>query len=228
MKKIILILSLILITILNIEISYISKAPAVHVKEQPAFDNIQDKKAPITYFIKEYYQYPDYPAGCEIASLCMVLRAYGFNIDIEQIYQNYISRSDSEFITSYYGSIYNNGFAFPYAIATAANRYLIDNNSNLIATDISGCSWKQYLSYLENNTPIISWYTIDGKTPNWSKDKQGNYEFYRNEHCIVIYGINYKDNTVQVCDPIDGKKEIDLEYFKNIWETCGSYAVIIK
>lgn len=191
--------------------------------EPEEFVNISDKiYEPV---MEIYYQYPEYPAGCELASCCQLLRYYGYNIDIDDLLYTYLPVSNSEWVNSYYGDIYTGGFAFPQAIHKALQDYLTDNNSHLRVENISKCSWEEYLGYLQREIPVITWYTIDYEEPNLSDETMGGYQVWWNLHCIVTYKID--DKYIYIADPIEGYTVQDIEYFKTIWEKCGSYAVTI-
>lgn len=175
--------------------------------------------------IEIYYQYPEYPAGCELASLCQVLRSYGYDVDIADLLNKYISVSNTDWVYSYYGDIYSGGFTFPPAICDTALRYLIDNYSRLHVTDISGVSWERCVNILNYGVPLIVWYTIDYESPRWYLPSQEGYQPWVNLHCIVIYDID--DEYVYIADPIEGYTTQEIDKFKSIWEECGSYAVLI-
>ena len=172
-----------------------------------------------------YYQYPEYPAGCELASTCQVLRYYGYQTDIEDLLYTYLPVSNREWINSYYGDIYSSGFAFPHAITVAIQNYLIDKNSSLKAEDISKCSWEEYVSYLVRDCPLITWYTIDYDSPRFDYASMGGYRVWWNLHCITVYDMD--DKYIYIADPIEGFTFQEIEYFKELWQECGSYAVAI-
>lgn len=172
-----------------------------------------------------YYQYPEYPAGCELASTCQVLRYYGYDTKIEDLLYSYLPVSNEEWINSYYGDIYSSGFAFPHAITVAIQDYLNDKNSSLQVKDISKCSWEEYNSYLLRDYPIITWYTVDYNAPHWSRSSMEGYRVWWNLHCITVYDID--DKYVYIADPIEGFTTQEIEYFRSLWEECGSYAVAV-
>lgn len=175
--------------------------------------------------IEVYYQYPEYPAGCELASTCQVLNYYGHSVEISDLLYHYLPVSDEEWIDSYYGNIRTAGWAFPHAIATSTQKYLKDKNSDLMAIDISKCFWEDYKAYVDRGIPVISWHTLDYKMPNWSYSSMGGYNVWRNLHCVTVYDID--DKYVYIADPIEGFVAQEIEQFKQIWEKCGSYGVII-
>lgn len=197
---------------------------AQHVEiPEEEFLPISDK--PYTPSIEIYYQYPEYPAGCELASVCQVLRYYGYSVDIEDLLHTYLPVSNEEWIYSYYGDIYSSGFAFPHAITIAVQDYLVDKESDLRVEDISGCSWEEYTSYLVRGYPLITWYTIDYDSPRWSYNSMGGYRVWWDLHCITVYDID--DKYVYIADPIEGFTVQEIEYFKELWQECGSYAVAV-
>ena len=46
-----------------------------------------------------------------------------------------------------------------------------------------------------------------------------------NEHCVVLYGVD--GDSVLVSDPLEGLVEGDAEAFAQIYEACGSRAVLV-
>lgn len=177
--------------------------------------------------IEVCYQYPKYPAGCEAASVCTVLTYYGYELNIDTLLQGYMPMSDTDWTESYYGSVYEGGFAFPPAVVKTIENYLVDQDSNLKVEDFSGCSWDELAAKVNIGYPMIVWYTIDDESPKWWDGmEQGDYKVWTNLHCIVIYDVD--DEWVYVADPIDGQKRIQVEHFQDIWEECGGYAVLVS
>lgn len=186
---------------------------------------ITAKKGQKTRPLEIYYQYPKYPAGCELASVCQVLRYYNYDVSIDDLLGTYLPVSEEEWIYSYYGDIYSSGFAFPNAICLAVKSYLDNNCSSLKVYDISKCSWKEYVDTIQKGVPLITWATTDYKLPRWQTEEMGGYKPWWNLHCITVYDID--EQYVYIADPIEGFITIEIEKFRNIWLECGSYAVAI-
>ena len=73
--------------------------------------------------------------------------------------------------------------------------------------------------------PVILWTTMYQEEPSFSGQEIGPYEWYTNEHCVVVYGS--EGDEVLVSDPLDGLVKRDRAYFSALFETCGSMAVVI-
>lgn len=195
---------------------------------QLSTDNINDYSFCPADYVGEYLQYPaGYKAGCEPCSLCIILRAWGYDVDVTDIYPKYLWKSDYDFVYRYAGSIYSNGITYPPAIASAAQRYLHDNGNVHNATDITGASWTEIEEkYLDKGYPVAVWWTIDGLAPKFNPKKVCDHqEIYTNEHCMVVYKTS--DKNVFISDPAQGMRTIGKQYFISIWEQCGNRAVVI-
>ena len=53
-----------------------------------------------------------------------------------------------------------------------------------------------------------------------------SYEWYNNEHCVVLYGL--EGETALVSDPLEGLVERDAQEFARIFEACGNMAIVIR
>ena len=227
MKRTAISLIIIIIAIVTIELGYICQLPNPRIHEESMdIVKVSDTPLPAKYNVEEFFQYPNYPAGCEPVSLWIILRAYQFDISLEDLITNYMPKSNSDWVNCYYGDIYTTGFAFPRAICITANNYLMEIDSPILAYDISGCDWEEIKRNLNMGLPVMVWYTINNTQPYWTNNIQENYRVYWNEHCVVVY--EYQDGYVYISDPIDGYRVIEESMFKEIWEECGRYAVVIK
>lgn len=171
------------------------------------------------------YQYPQYPAGCEFAAAVMLLNAYNFYIDIPTIMQ-YSSFSNSDFYYSFWGSVYSMGAAYAPSMTNTLNNFLQQQNSTLVAYNISNTSWIDIENYILNGNPIMVWYTTDFQYPRYTNFYAHSAQMYANEHCITIRSI--QGDKVEVFDSINGQCFIDKILFKDIWQACGAMAVKIE
>lgn len=169
-------------------------------------------------------QYPDYPAGCEPMSLCILLKAYSYEVTIPEI-MSYFNVTDNDFLYGYYGSIYSEGAAYPPAVVMAANRYLNEQRSRLTAVNISLSSWDTIESYIREGKPLMVWTTIDFTDPDMLDWNIDGHHMYSNEHCVVLYDVDA--DSVYISDPIEGLIERPKQDFERIWKLCGSMAVMV-
>lgn len=172
--------------------------------------------------VAEYLQLPDYPAGCEPVSLCILLESYEYEASMPGI-MYYFDRSQSDFINAYWGSEYSEGAAYPPAVIEAANRYLMHQGSKLEAVDLTGSGWDAIEWLMDEGQPVMCWVTVGYHWPIWSDWEVDGWPMYANEHCVVLYGL--EDGKAKVSDPLEGMIDVDAERFRDVWERCGGMAV---
>ena len=196
--------------------------------EEPYFRGISTKDY-VTLDVELVSQYPEYPSGCELISLTMLLNYYGYDISKSEIINNYLI-TGSNFVESYSGSVYSSGGCFAPAIVKMANKFLEDHGNKYKALDLTGTELSDLYKYLEEGSPAMVWCTI-GLDYGWSTGGQTYngkvYEFNGLEHCVVLSGYNSKDNTVTLCDPIDGVKTVSVERFEPIYDMMYQQAVVL-
>lgn len=196
--------------------------------EEPASSEAEDDQPvdTVSSHVRELLQLPEFPSGCEPASLTIVLRAMGYDVDIEDMFEVYVpldaTWTDS---TSFLGDPYEGGGCFPPVIVNAANDFLSDHGSTATAMDITGSTFDEVLAIADAGMPVILWTTMYQEEPSFSGQEIGPYEWYTNEHCVVVYGS--EGDEVLVSDPLDGLVKRDRAYFSALFETCGSMAVVI-
>lgn len=178
--------------------------------------------------VEELLQLPEFPSGCESASLAIVLRSFGFDTSIAELVDGYFSYDDSwEHAELYQGDPRGSGSAMPPAVVAAAERYLSERSSKLVATDLTGTSFTKIKSMVKRGLPVMVWSTIDAETPVYTSlrtDVEG-YPWYRNFHCVVLYGVD--GNDALVSDPLEGLVRRDLAWFTILHRACGLMAASI-
>lgn len=170
-------------------------------------------------------QLPDYPAGCEPMSLCILLKSYEYDAVMPDI-MDYFDMTSNDYVNGYWGSIYSVGAAYPTAIVEAADRYLVEEGSKLRATDLSGSSWSYISDLIQDGKPVMAWCTTDYQPPlymDWVIE--GQY-MYANEHCVVVYKV--ENGAVYISDPLRGLIEVPAQEFEILWGLCGSMAVCLN
>lgn len=189
-------------------------------------------------------QMPELPTGCEITALTMVLNYYGYEIDKVTMATQYLpctsanlhygndgllygSDLNEYFVgdpTTELGSVCGTG-----AIVTAADSYLADVGSELLAEDITGAKPGELYELVSEDIPVVVWVTIEmanrQDTQGWYTE-QGEYvDWSTNAHGAVLVG--YSENTVTIADPISGVVEYDKDQFESVFESRGNQGVII-
>lgn len=164
-------------------------------------------------------------SGCEIFSLSMALESMGIKADPVDIAEGYLD-FEGGMTDGFVGSPYEGGAGFPAGIEKAANAYLKDIGSDRHAYDLTGNSFDVIAGLVSRGYPILIWTTIDFSEPFFHDVVEGDYQWYGNEHCVLLCGVS--DDTVLVCDPLEGLVERDAEQFVEIYEQCGSMALYIR
>ena len=195
------------------------------------------EEEPITYVNLEVpfvSQYPELPTGCEITSLTMVMNYFGYDVAKTYMADNYMFYWQYDYQVGFLGSPYSiyGSKMLPPAIADSANYFLQSNNSNLIATDISGMDFNNLMAYIDLKYPVIVWVTEDfSEYPNWngSVDYYNGHENYGywGTHCIVIKGYDADSNNVIINNPQTGEQYINRDQMARVYDAVGRYAVVV-
>lgn len=181
-------------------------------------------------------QTPELPTGCEVTSLTSVLNYYGFNVDKLTMADVYLEKGaigQTDPSVAFIGSPYQSSSYGCYApvIEKCADKFLMDNSSELSSYRLSGVAFKNLLTEVEQGYPVIIWASIGMRqTYNSSVwtigDKQVTW--IANEHCLVLYGYDLDRNVVFVADPLVGNVEYDIDLFETRYNELLQQAIVIK
>lgn len=185
---------------------------------------IVDSQATFTDSVGVIMQDEVMRGGCEVVSLVVVLDSMGIDVSADEIAEDYLVQ-DGSFATGYVGSPYTTGGGFPPGLVKAANLCLEVHNSSLRAHDLTGTPFEGLESIVNDGYPVMVWSTLYLDEPMWADIYEGTLQWYDNEHCVVVYGVN--DDTILVSDPIDGMVERDRAEFERIYNACGCMALAI-
>ena len=176
-----------------------------------------------------YSQFPDYPTGCESASLYILLKYYDVDVTTEQIVdalkkgslpykiedEMYGGNPEEEFVgdprNDYSYGVYNK------PIAEVAETFKPN------VQNVEGLELEQVLEIVSENRPVMVWTTI-GNLPSriseiWLDRTTGEKIYWKeNEHAVVIIGYNSKQ--VIVSDPYTGRI---TKYYKEIFKENYNY-----
>ena len=166
-------------------------------------------------------------AGCEIVSLSIILNCMGVDIEANTIVDTYLEYGN-DYHTAYKGDPYTSGGTFPPAVVTAGNAVLEDCAREECVYDLTGFSFDELLSVIDDGYPVGVWTTLYFTAPDFEQDIFGNYsDWYYIEHCVVMYGYDSDLGLVYLCDPAQDSVTLDLEYFRSLYYDCGSMALAI-
>ena len=180
-------------------------------------------------------QNPELPTGCESVALTMLLHYWGYDtLGKTEIADHYLSYDTTNFVSSFVGDPHteNGAGVFAPGLTAAANRFLQAKGDRRVARDLTGVSMEGLLTYLSQGDPVVVWNTIDMMEPggvNAHYYYEGRtYNFYREEHCMVLCGYDLNQNQVLVSDPQAGLIWRDLSAFERIYEQMGRNAMTIQ
>ena len=198
------------------------------------FDKTSYTEEPVNLNVPCLAQNPELPSGCESVALTNVLNFYGFNLSKTTMADSYIPRSNSDFVTSFWGNPHSStgNCCMPPAIVNAANKFLKEKGSSLRAYDVSDSSIDKLCEYLDDENPIIIWTSIYQKAlgncyaTQWYNGKE--YKTYTNSHTVVLKGYNKAKNEVYLADSISGNITENTNWIKMLYTDRGMHAVVIR
>jgi uncharacterized protein YvpB len=192
-------------------------------------------------------QNPELPTGCEITSLTMLLRFYGFNAEKVDMAENYLPVSwgnarwegnkkyQDSFFDYFIGDPKGRGYGcFSPAIMTAAEKYLTENDTagKYKAVNISGCDPDYLYRVVLSGNPVMCWAT-DGMIPpeyreSWYDNETGEQlDWYLNEHAFLLVGFDTEKRLVYLSDPMKGDIFYSMDKFELRFSEMHRQAVII-
>lgn len=190
-------------------------------------------------------QNPELPVGCEITSLTILLRYYGYNAEKTDMAKNYLPISwgnqrtidgknyKDSFYDYFIGDPFSKGYGcFSPAIERAANSYISDHGGGVTVKNISGCHPDTLYEYLIAGTPVLCWATDGMIEPEyyetWYDNATGEQlDWYLNEHCFVLTGFNISANTVTLNDPMKGIIDYNINKFEVRFKEMHSQAIVL-
>ncbi|HIR93968.1 MAG TPA: C39 family peptidase [Candidatus Egerieimonas intestinavium] len=180
-------------------------------------------------------QNPELPTGCESVALTMLLHYWGYDtLGKSEIADKYLTYDTTNFVTSFVGDPHteNGAGIFAPGLTGAANRFLKDKGDSRVARDLTGTSFAGLLAYVSQGDPVVVWNTVNMQEPgevNAHYYYQGKtYNFYKEEHCMVLCGYDLAQRRVLVSDPQAGLIWRNMDAFASIYKKMGSNAMTIQ
>lgn len=206
------------------------------LKRQEADGLVPIEDSRIQLEAESIFQYPELPTGCEVTSLTMALRFAGYDVSKEELADRYLDKTTPgsvRYTEAFWGDPRQEDSFGCYApvIVNAANRYLAEKEGQEQAYDLTGTSLDDILTEVRMGCPVIVWgsmyineeivfsygWEIDGETVTWPS----------NEHCMLLVGFDMENNSVIVCDPLEGVVSYDKGAFQHHYEILGQQAIVI-
>ena len=176
--------------------------------------------------VPELFQYPSMPAGCEIYSLAAVLQAMNHDADSDSIVANQLpfDVEGDDCASAFWGDPYWSGEGMPPAIMAAGNAFLEEAGASERFANLTGTDFDELASKASSGTPVLVWTTLDFEDPYFDEPLEAN-SFYDLEHCVVLLGV--EGHRACIMDPTQGYVTVNYDWFKYLYEQCGSMALAI-
>ena len=96
---------------------------------------------------------------------------------------------------------------------------------------MTGTEFDELFYYISNDCPVVVWATMS-LVPSedrycWTTPDGEEVWWHVNEHCMVITGYDYTNETVTVCDPLKGEMTYSMYAFKERYDELEMQSVII-
>ena len=172
-------------------------------------------------------------AGCEALALTSALTHFGYELDIDDIVDNYMVYN-SDCITGFCGNpryFYDGAGIFPPGMVTTAWNFIDDNDAPLYPFDTTGLSMEELYRFVDNGCPVLIWTTYDRLSPiieHYREYNGINYPWYDTEHCVCLFGYDLEDNEVKIADSWGGvEKWEDAAHFAEIYDEIGQFSMVL-
>lgn len=207
----------------------------------PQKDNIAEKlkkdENKTELDVRYISQYPELPTGCEATALTMVLSYMGFDVEKEDIAANYMEKKDypGDFVHYYVGDPFAETGLGIYApgLCRTANNYLMAQNSDYKAVDISGNKFSKLFDYIKEGKPVMIWTTYHlerapKKSSTYTLDDGVAYTWKSNEHCMVLIGFDLKEGMVTLANPAIGIVKYPIKLIEKRYNQFDRMAIVIE
>ena len=176
--------------------------------------------------VPELFQYPSMPAGCEIYSLAAVLQAMDHDADPDSIVANQLpfDVEGDDYASVFWGDPYWSGEGMPPAIMAAGNAFLEEAGASERFANLAGTDFDELAGKASSGTPVLVWTTLDFEDPYFDEPLEAN-SFSDLEHCVVLLGV--EGHRACIMDPTQGYVTVNYDWFKYLYEQCGSMALAI-
>lgn len=184
--------------------------------------------------VGNFYQYDDQENstsldwGCESVALTDLIIGFGYDLDMDYLYDTYLTHSTWDFVHAYAGDARAKtgiGMVCPPGITDCANRFLVAQGARERAYNMTGNSLDQLLEYIDLGYPVLCWITTKLDDPLLTNLVQEGYRAYGNVHCVCVWG--YDETHVKLSDSIFGWVWRDRDTFADIYDKCGRMSVVV-
>ncbi|MBQ9069640.1 MAG: C39 family peptidase [Eggerthellaceae bacterium] len=109
----------------------------------------------------------------------------------------------------------------------AGNAFLAAQDSEWRFAERRGQAFSRLLDVVSTGRPVLVWSTMDMAPVLHTETRVGNYNWYDNEHCVVVCG-QTEEGKLRVMDPLAGMVERERGPFEGIYNDCGKMAVTLS
>ena len=197
------------------------------------------------YFpVPQILQNPELPNGCEITSLCMLLRYWGYDADKCVLADRYLPRTETWWGTdpdlAYMGnphleddSLACGYYCFAGPIVAAATAYLADQEGSMRIrpADLTGAGEEELIACLQQGCPFLFWASLHFDDicfdPCGAYPLPGGREHrvFHQLHCMVCCGVD--EELFYLSDPLNFNTRVPRPQFMKIYRQLGSRAVTL-
>lgn len=195
--------------------------------------------------VPQILQKPELPNGCEITSLCQVLRYLGYPADKCELADRYLPRSERWYGADpdrvYMGDPHRNDgspesgyYCFAGPIVAAARAYLAHCDGDApryLPSDLTGSEEAQLIAQLAAGRPVVFWASLDfgdiGYDPcgAYPLPGGGEHRVFHRLHCMTLCGVD--DTHFTVADPLNINRRVPRAQFLRSYRQLGRRAVAL-
>ena len=212
--------------------------PPIGELAQVRFDSIVssplDTEFGVIDNIEPFGQLDGMEAGCEALALTAALNHFGYDLDIDDIVDDYLVYGN-DFVTGFVGDphrFYDGAGIYPPGMVTTIQNFIEENNAALYPFDTTGLALSDLYKFIHAGCPVLVWTTYDRSHPyiEQSREYEGvSYPWYDTEHCVCLHGFHLPDDEVKVADSWDNGKDDweDASRFEEIYDEVGRFSVVL-
>ena len=173
-------------------------------------------------------------AACEALALTAAINHFGYDLDSDDIVDDYLEYSDN-FVTGYCGNpryFYDGAGIYPPGLVTTTWNFIEENDAKLYPFDTTGVSMSDLYKFVDAGCPVLIWTTYDRGSPYIEQSYEYDgvyYPWYDTEHCVCLFGYHLGDNEVKIADSWNGgvEKWEDADRFEDIYDEVGQFSMIL-
>lgn len=172
-------------------------------------------------------------AACESLALTTALNHFGYDLDADDIVDDYLVYSD-DFVTGYCGNprrFYDGAGIYPPGLVDTAWNFIEENDADIYPFDTTGLEMEELYRFVNAGCPVLIWTTYDGYSPRIEQYKEYEgvkYPWYDTEHCVCLFGYHLDDNEVKIADSWTADERWkNADDFARIYDEVGQFSMVL-